>query len=231
VGKVWVRLLTVKQYPNENGILCKYDPGDWLEVGKHDARTWLAAGDAEIPREDVKALVVNMAAAGVIIQTGDRAIFDRGAAYIKGAYSDLEVRQVGCPGVPFAQTLLWDGMTPLRLGLMIVGFHRVSHGWDLAVPLWRYKRLACHLGTEEDQAQTKAIVRDLRMPVYHTGLVYMARNDRVLAFLDEYAQQAGIPNTDPRLAFLRALYVIKPITCALPMTWLAGPGPAEMAAA
>jgi hypothetical protein len=91
--------------------------------------------------------------------------------------------------------------------------------WDAAAPLWRYGTLAANLGTPAEQKRTQAIVRDLRIPAYACELLFVrnspAGQELVRVWQDEC--QHG----DQRLAFVRALYLVKPLFCALPRSWLA----------
>ena len=91
--------------------------------------------------------------------------------------------------------------------------------WDAAAPLWRYGAMATDLGTPDERKRTQAITRDLRLLVYSHELLFVRDSELgralVAAWLGEC--QGG----EPRLAFLRALYLVKPRFCALPRSWLA----------
>lgn len=217
MGKVWVRLLVTKTVRNEHCTFERRMAGEWVEVQAGQAKLWVAADEAEILRADIRAKVVSFETCGVVITGGD---VEQGKETIHAQYSELAV-QGGAPSLPYPQTLLWDTNTPLRTELMMVGFHRLTTGWQVAAPIWRYRRLANGIGTEEDRQRTQAVVHDLRMPVYDTGLVYVRRCPQTKALIDQWLAERKEGDSD-KLAFLRALYVTKPIICALPVTWIAG---------
>jgi hypothetical protein len=91
--------------------------------------------------------------------------------------------------------------------------------WDAAAPLWRYGTLAKDLGTPDEQKRTAAIVHDLRIPVYACELLFVRNSAAGQELVRVW--QAECAHGDSRLAFVRALYVVKPLFCALPRSWLA----------
>lgn len=98
------------------------------------------------------------------------------------------------------------------------GFHFVER-WDLAVPLWRYGVLAKDVGSPSERARTEAVVRDLRVLLYAHELMFVRDSEAGRAFLAALEEEeAG--GGEMRLAFLRALYRVKPRLCALPRTWV-----------
>lgn len=119
----------------------------------------------------------------------------------------------------FSRTLLWQPDAHLRLDLIPVGFHRLTAGWQIAAPLWRYQKLARDIGSAEDRAKTKAVIHDLRVPVYETGCMYIRRcaeTRRLMRIWKREMKGGG----DEKLAFMRALYITKCVICALPTTWV-----------
>jgi hypothetical protein len=96
--------------------------------------------------------------------------------------------------------------------------------WDVAAPLWRYGVLARDQGTLSDQKRTEAVIRDLRVLLYAHELLFVRDSPDGLRFLETWRAECGDGNGtggDERLAFLRALYLVKPLFCALPRSWLA----------
>jgi hypothetical protein len=193
-------------------------PGEWVEIKKQLAGLWLASGQAEILRHDIRAKVVQLSACGVVITGGD---VKAGRDLLTSRMGDGLAVQSGALSLPFPQTLLWDTRAPLRTDLMMVGFHRLTSGWQVAAPIWKYRRLASGIGTAEEREITQAIVHDLRMPVYDPGVVYVRRCPQTQAFIEQWIAERERGPSD-KLAFLRALYLAKPIVCALPVTWLVG---------
>ena len=218
MGKVWVRLLTVKTLPDVHNHFVIHQAGEWVEVKKQQAQLWLASGQAEILRNDIRAKVVSLASCGVLITGGNAG---EGEKLIRSRYGDEIGVQAGEPSLPYPQTLIWDTRTPLRTELMMVGFHRLTSGWQVAAPLWRYRKLANGIGAPEEQQITREIVHDLRIPVYDPGLVYVRRCPQTQELIDQWMDERTRGDND-KLAFLRALYLTKPIICALPVTWLVG---------
>jgi len=220
MGKVWVRLLTSKTLPDDHNHMQRYLAGEWVAVKKQTARLWVASGQAEILRSDIRAKVVSLASCGVVITGGD---VGAGQELITSRFGDQLDVQTGPPSLPYPQTLLWDVGTPLRTELMMVGFHRLTSGWQVAAPLWRYRKLASGIGTPEDQELTREVIHDLRVPVYESGLVYVRRCPQTQDLIDAWMAERERGKSD-KLAFMRALYQTKPIICALPVTWIAGEG-------
>ena len=116
---------------------------------------------------------------------------------------------------------------------MQIPWHLVEYGlhfierWDAAAPLWRYGILAKDVGSEGERKATEQIVRDLRVPLYACELLFVkgseAGRQLVATWEEERARPFGVPQgkgSEPRLAFLRALYRVKPIFCALPRSWM-----------
>ena len=202
---MWVQLLTVKQI-EVRGKPTTYYPGDWVEVGKHDAMRWVAACEARAAEEEVAHLVPG---AGIVA----RFHTDLVGYLTQQGYSAL----IGDPQLAYPRTLIWEPSLTLRLELLPVGFHLLDR-WEVAVPLTDYAVLAAHIGEEDERAKTQAVIRDLRVPVYDTRLLFIKQCQAGRDLLDAWNVErcAG----DERLAFLRALYAVQPLVCALPCTWV-----------
>jgi hypothetical protein len=88
------------------------------------------------------------------------------------------------------------------------------------VPLWRYGVNAADVGSKAERARTAAVVRDLRVLLHSVELLFVRDKgygpDLVAAYREEL-----VGSDEPRLAFLRAMYRVKPRVCVLPVTWLA----------
>jgi hypothetical protein len=92
--------------------------------------------------------------------------------------------------------------------------------WDAAAPLWRYGATAGTIGTPADQKRTQAITHDLRLMVYAHELLFVRNSEAGQALISTWLAEHA-DGGDARLAFLRAMYIVKPIFCALPRSWLA----------
>lgn len=221
---MYIQLKAVR-YIRRAGVQITYRPGDWLEigtdVGKQTAILWVAEGAAHMPQlpggEGLKALSV---AAG---EGADWGVVVRGGNF-KDARKRLPTTRLqvvaGDKELPFASTLLWSPPAPLRAELLPIGFLRLERGWQLAVPLLSYERLANTVGTPEDRALTQKVVPDLRVLLYDTRLIFARRCADIERLMRVWASEPG----DERLAFLRALFAIKPIICALPQRWVGDRG-------
>ncbi len=91
--------------------------------------------------------------------------------------------------------------------------------WDAAAPLWQERKLASDVGSKEDRARTEALIRDLRVPLYAHELLFVRKSEageRLLAAWKVEQDDGG----DARLAFLRALYQVKPLLLSLPRSWI-----------
>ena len=148
----------------------------------------------------------------------------------KAAQRDgLKVAHGDDPAIPFDKTLIVQAGAQVPWGLLPAAWHFLDR-WDAAVPLWRYGVTADDMGTSRERRQTVALVRDLRVLLYSHELLFVRDNDAgrslVAAFEEELAAADPRPamGTDAggeRLAFLRAMYRVKPRLCVLPQSWLA----------
>jgi predicted O-methyltransferase YrrM len=117
----------------------------------------------------------------------------------------------------WARTLFAASAVNVPWDLLRVGFNFLAK-WDLAAPFSRDRILAQDIGTPEDRERTRAMVRDLRIPVYAHELLFVRASDAGRAFLERW--RAECDGGDERLAFLRALSMVKPRFCVLPRVWL-----------
>lgn len=207
--------LRVPQTIDRLGLHKRFQPGDWVEVGEQLAKQWLASGIAWIPPQRINELL-----------TKDCGIASLGPCsdHLRSWLDDndrLGFEQVEEPSLPFPHTLIWDPNVHLRKELVPVGFAQLDI-WQVACPLWDYNELATHEGDEAEKERTKAVIHDLRVPMYDTRLMFVKRCGDTRELIDMWqAEGRG------RLAFLRALYQVKPMMLALPVTWSGKQGPQE----
>lgn len=119
----------------------------------------------------------------------------------------------------FDKTLFTEPGTEIPWDLLPAAWHFLQR-WDAAVPLWRYSATACDVGSKEEQERTKAIVRDLRVLLHSVELLFVRQNEDGQALINAYREELE-DSSEKRLAFLRALYRVKPRLCVLPRTWMA----------
>jgi len=148
----------------------------------------------------------------LIIGDKDKTIEGRAkAAKIPFNYGDF-------PAVPYDKTLIVESGTAVPFDLLPAAWHFLER-WDAACPLYRYKATAEVLGNEKERRRTQEIVKDLRVLTHSVELLFVRNNDAGRALIDEWNEQHK-PGYDKRLSFLRAFYIVKPILCALPTSWL-----------
>lgn len=199
----------------KKGVVTHHRAGDWIDIGRQMAQEWIAAG---------------------IAFTVDPADLPGGAPAtsgiaVRGPLSDswrerlakIETLQLAfydhdwTPELPFTETLIWKPEFDLRLDLMIVGFNLLKK-WQVVVPLYDYTTLAAQVGTAADREQTQAVIRDLRVPLRDTRLLFVRRCEATRELMAIWAEAAKTCH-DERLAFLQAFYRVKPVTCDVPASW------------
>ncbi len=121
--------------------------------------------------------------------------------------------------LPAERALFVADGTAVPYNLLQAGFGLLEC-WDVAAPLWRYGLLATDIGTAEERRRTEKAVKDLRQLLYAHELLFVRDSEDGRRFLGVWwAECEG--KAEPRLAFLRALHIVKPLFCALPRSWLA----------
>lgn len=123
--------------------------------------------------------------------------------------------------LPFEKTLIVEAGTRVPWDLLPAAWHFLER-WDAAVPLWRYGVLAADVGGEKERNETESIIRDLRVLLHSVELIFVKNNEAGKELLKKWQDElAKFEDGDLRLAFLRAMYQVKPRLCVLPTTWLA----------
>ena len=220
---IWVRLTSI-QHLDLDGKQRTYRAGDWVDISKQLALKLLGEGAAVLAERAVVDVVGNRDA-GVLLR-GDltsqnisavEARFKKLGVALPVKYTDAPVTAV----LPWEYTLLWEPSCTLRYDLLPVAFAWLEK-WSICAPLFSYQQLARDLGTAEDRALTERVTHELRVPVYETRQLFLRRNDEAERLLSTWeVERANLSGKgDERLAFLRALYVVKPLVLALPATWL-----------
>jgi hypothetical protein len=200
---MWVKLKTIKNIVEAGKNERRY-PGDWVDVGRHLAQAWVADGSAELPPAEGRKL---HAAHGVVMTRAvdTQRLDDHGLSH-----------QVNEPCIPYPKTLLWNPSLRLRYELLPAGFSLLNT-WEVACPIADYDVLVSAFGTLKERKRTQAIVHDLRCLMYDPRLIFLRDCDAARELLDEWREQ---DDGDKPHAFLRAVYIVKPLICALPVTWI-----------
>ena len=122
------------------------------------------------------------------------------------------------PRLPFDRTLIVGPGRAVPWHLVKAGFAFLER-WEAAAPL-TVNLLAAEIGTAGDRERTAAMVRDLRVPVYACDLLFVRAGEAGEQLLAAWRSEMA-DGAEERLAFLRALYQVKPVFLALPRSWLA----------
>ena len=149
---------------------------------------------------------------GIVLRDADEVITSRA----KG--SGLKVVVSNEYEIPYEKTLFVEAGTRVPFDLLPAAWYFLSK-WDAAVPLFKYGVTAADVGTQEERNLTQEIVRDLRVLLHSTELLFVQKNDTGQELMEAWRDEC-VKGDDQRLAFLRALYLVKPRLCVLPTTWL-----------
>ena len=154
---------------------------------------------------------------GIVLLGPDKAI-EKQAAARKVPLRMGEMGE-GTSPLPFGKTLFVASGTTVPWDLLPAAWHFLER-WDAAVPLWRYGVNAGDVGSKEERHRTQAIVRDLRVLLHSVELLFVRDNEDGRALVEAYRRELA-DSQERRLAFLRAVYQVKPRLCVLPRSWLA----------
>lgn len=220
VGVHWAKCITIIRVAGEDGNLKTYYPGDFVPLRNQALRYYLSTGQVELSKHIDYENALALDGCGMVVPQSGLVAAKR---YIgAGALRDVEIHQ-GRMALPFPRSMLWDGVSRIRLDLVPVGFHRLNVGWQVVAPIYSYEKLARDLGDDTDRKTTRDVIRDLRVPMYDTRLVFIRRCGDTEHLVNVWRKEAAMGGDD-RLAFLRALYIVKPTICALPPSWIKGDG-------
>ena len=219
--KVHVQLLTGQFIPNKNNKLEAFQPGDWVKVGKHKAREWLCTGQATLP--DIKQ--ADAIIAGDVEDAGVCAIGTNDGTQVLTDRYELRVTVSDIPALPYERTLIWNPIKfPLDrrqavMGLTLLESEDGYDAWDLAAMLATSNPMAMHIGSPDERKRLKAVVGDLRVPVYETNALWVRRSAASRTFIAEWVRvlKDGI---NERLAFIEAWYKAQPSIYTLEAGWL-----------
>jgi len=226
MGKVWVRAKTVLRYEEQGRRVTKM-PGEWAEVGKHLARSWLDHGQAEIPKPDTRAEVQSYDRCGVRVRVpiGPNDARSPVDTSTFGDLADELAFTYGEPAVPYDYTVIWKPPSPVVEQAVRVGLTRLhsfedtdAEPWEMLAMLASELRWAESFGSEEERAKTEETIGDLRLPVYDTDLLFVRRTKGTEAVVARWADELR-EGADERHAFLRALYAERVLMCTLGTDW------------
>ncbi len=199
---VWIQLRQSK-YLTDRGQHRAYHPGDWVQVGKAVALQWIADGSAIAPYPESVAVEEPEGSAGIMAFGPLKDPPKVGVAVSTEALWELR----------WGKTCFWDTHAKVNAAFFVYGFGMVER-WEMAVPLWDYRHLASDEDNQDEKADTARVIRDLRVPLYDTRLIFARRCDATKRLFELWEHEGT-----GKLAFLRALYRVKPLILALPCTW------------
>ncbi len=216
---MYIQLLVSKAL-EINGKMIHFHPGDWAEVGKQSALSMVANGEAIIRNQ--KALSALLPKDCDIVLTSEPNDNGKLMSAIRSMGLSASLRLVGSTLFDHSHVLVADPKALIKPELIPVGFHLLET-WQMAVPLASYDNLAADIGSETDRKATKEVIRDLRVPYYDTRIIFMRRCPETRLLINIWKdERSKVSKSDERLAFLRAMYKVKPVLCALPTVWTNG---------
>jgi len=216
----YIRLKAVKHI-RKAGIQKTYHKGDWVEVGRQAALAWLADGTAEIPGPDASKMEVVEKLLGPgcgvrirskVVRVGTKANFGNCLKALKFSLGPI--------ALSYRYTMLWKPSAKITPRLVLVGFSQIVHSkkgqlsWEMVARLMKDK-MARDIGAEEEKVKTQALVGDLRIPVYDTGVLWIRKTERTQRLISRWVA-ALKRGEDEAHAFLRALYAEGVLLCTLP---------------
>lgn len=220
MAKVWVQAVTVLHSMDENNKMRTYQPGDWLTVGKHQARIWLENGQAQTPDREKRDNIIygELEDCGVLVR-GDVSALDGLLDPKHGISVDS-----GDPSIPWNRTLIWNPTLDLLDNQLRYGFVRIEKpegydAWEIAVMLMDNRLLASEHGEEEEKQKTLAAVGDLRLPVYETRAMWIRQTEQAETVIKAWADELE-KGADEAHAFLRAIFTNPIMICTLPHRWM-----------
>jgi hypothetical protein len=216
----FVRVTAVKHI-RRAGIQTTYHRGDWINVGKQTALSWLADGTAEIPGPDPTKMEVVKELIGP--GCGVR-VLGKGAGPwpSQGFGNCLKALKfsVGALALPYPYTMIWTPTVRITPQQVLIGFSQIVSregklSWEMVARLAGH-HLARDVGTKEEQAKTKVLIGDLRIPVYDTGVLWVRKTVKTESLIRRWARAIAAGENEAH-SFLRALYVEGILLCTLPV--------------
>lgn len=195
-------------HAEDGGKVRAYHPGDWLQLGRQQARECLARNEIEILKPVVLRSVQDLTGCAILLKEN---MAEPDLSFFAANYPGVPVEKENGTYPTYARFLLWNREASLRRDLILTGFELLQK-WQLAVPLLDYNVLAENVGSDKERQKTKEVVHDLRVPIYDHRVMFVrqCKETRKLFELWDGTQ----------LGFLRALYQSRPVVNALPPSWV-----------
>jgi hypothetical protein len=213
----WVQAIAmVTRKENESSKRKTYYPGDWFQARNMEIKQRLAAGEIALYSNTGDAIIFEPNECGIVTSVKDLRLDKLGSAA-----NSLSITNSLEPMVPYLYTFYYTG-GKFREEMLPISFDQLKK-WDVAVPIESFNILAATIGTIEERKYTLEIIGDLRVPVYDVRQMYFKKCAETFALTEAWKEEnSRFPNGDPRLAFLRALYLNPLCILALPPSWREG---------
>lgn len=211
---LWVRLKQDRRLET-NGVNKDYKKGDWIEVGKQTANQWIIQGIADRPGYDVSKEYVDYTAGIVTVGSVNQNLLNNIRQDIPG----IELTHSDDYYMFYSENMIWNNGVNIRRENLFVGF-KLLKNWQLAVPLHSYDDLAIHQTmTKDEKSYIKAAIKELRVPIYNTDLMFVRRCDETQELFNQWEIEKTIIENNS-LSFHVAMYKTNPVLCALPVNWV-----------
>lgn len=216
----YVRLTRVKHI-RVGGVQHTYHAGDWVDVGRQTATLWLKDGSAMIPGPDPTKMEVVQLLLGP--GCGVRLLARSTDEGLKQSFGNClkSLRfSTGPPALPYPYTMIWNPAASITSQQVLIGFSQITSrgagqlSWEMVARL-AGKHLARDVGSNAERSKTKALIGDLRIPVYDTKILWVRKTEKTEKFLRLWALSVRA-GEDETHAFLRALYSVGVLLCTLP---------------
>jgi len=203
------------------GVQHSYQPGDWVKVGKQTATLWLADGSAEIPGPDASKMEVvkELIGSGCGVRMWPEGPVGALAKTFGNCTKSLSF-STGPVALPYRYTMIWHPTTRVTPQQVLIGFSQITSqkghlSWEMVARLAAGSKLARDVGPDAERAKTKALIGDLRVPIYNTGALWVRKTKATEGLIKRWtaSMKAG---EDESHAFLRALYTEGILLCTLP---------------
>lgn len=207
---MWIQLTSVQKI-EMRGVAKTYYPGDCVEVGKQFATLLISQNAAREMGKD-NAIARDLSGAGVVASDMST------AQAIFSGFDGLTFEEYDPSGPPpliFDRQICLDVQSGAQPRMLPVGLSLLSK-WELIAPMADYRVLACDVGTADEKARTQAITRDLRIPLYNPGFMFVRKTPATERIFEFWSADGG----DTQHALLRAINRVPHLFLPVPITWV-----------
>jgi hypothetical protein len=199
-----------------DGAYKHYQPGDWFQANNQEIRELFGRGmidsTPQVLREEF-----GLSGAGVLA-IGECDPLPGLAAY--GIAFQCAAKRT----LPWPLTVLWEPGAHLTTTGAAFGLTRITVGsadiaWEMAVALQSDTRTAGDVGTQAERDKTLALLGDLRLPLYDTGVLWVRKTPTTEEVIQLWQEELDA-GADPTHAFLRVIYTHPLLMCTLPADWI-----------